>query len=859
MPEAFAPHITHPAQRTLSSILRAVFHLMPGIAGPLVFLACFTGLTGGVAPRSARAADQAPAMASASADQQDTLFAVPNTIASDATLNELEQTIQDVFRTRVVSGTSEGAMTVADLTRRATAAETRASSLVAKLEPYQNIFKTMLDVLGPAPAKDASPEPATLTAQRSRLLRAKQDLDTRLTRARLYALQAHQLVQVLGQRNDAVQQAMLLQRFPSPAAPAFWSNLSTEAASNLARVREFAGETAGTIAGAARGSALMTLLICLAGAGILFTAPFFLLTQARRAAARLLPDGRVRRIGAVVIYSACCAAFSGGSALVLWLGITGASDVDGSSLARLAGFVGAQIPLAGFILGAATAMLAPRKPDWRLVPLGNAAARALGPYALWFALLLILRGVLRYIDTESGLGPFGVQTSDLVFVFAAAPLLFMTPKQIMRSGEAGQDDTPPLQSTIGRIARILAFVISVFCVIASLIGYIPLGYTMLSWICSMVITVLGLSLVFLLVNDLASTVFISSGPLGCHLVRLGLSPRLVDQSVTVFSGLFSILLLFVGIAVAQSGGDFDFSVISGNIGKVVFGQSIGGITLSFDVILKCIAIPVIGYYLIRLTRNWLSGRLFPTTNLDLGSQTSIITIFTYAAWIVIGLTVMSTIGITVSSMTWVVSALSVGIGFGLQSIVQNFVSGIILLAERPVTIGDLVQINGTTGDIRRISVRSTDIGLSDGSTMIVPNSQFITSAVRNVTLGHPAGALSVSIGMPVGTDLTKAVSVMSETLGTVSGLLKDPAPSVTVASITLDTVTLTASAKTSSPRNVDSVANAVRFALWSALQDAGIVASVEPEKNTQGTTTGAQPDKISQTDAPAGSAKKTES
>nr|WP_242011938.1 DUF3772 domain-containing protein [Acetobacter oeni] len=801
--------------------------LIFSLAGSGIFLASLTGLSLFSTATIARAADDTPAW-SGEGRNQDTLFAVPATIAPDATLDALEKTITDVFRTRIDPSKGHSAGNVAELARSATIAGNTADDIVARLEPYEKIFKTMLDVLGPAPAKGAPPELPTLTAQRDRLLKAQNDLSGRLTRARLCALQAHQLVLVLSQRNNAVQQAMLLQRFPSPLAPAFWSNLSAEFPSNIARLRGFAGETAQTVASTAESSRLPTMLICFFGAAILFAAPFFLLKQARRAAARLLPDGRVRRIAAVLLYSACCAGFSGAGALVFWLGITGASDVEGSSFAELAGFVGSQIPLVGFMLGAGASMLAAGNPDWRVVPLGDATARALTPCTLWFALLILLRGILRYVDTGTILGPFGVQTADIIFVFIAAPLLFITPRQIVRQRDTASDETPLLQSTIGRAARILAFFISVFCGVVSLIGYIPLGYTTLSWICSMVVTGLGLSLVFLLVNDLATTVFTSSGRLGMQFVRLGISPRLVDQGCAVISGLFSILLVFVAIAVAQSGGDFDFSVISGNIGKVVFGQHIGGVTLSFDVILKCIAIPVIGHYLIRLTQNWLRNRLFPTTNLDVGSQTSIVTIFTYAAWILICLTVMSTIGITVSSMTWVVSALSVGIGFGLQSIVQNFVSGIILLAERPVTIGDLVQINGTTGDIRRISVRSTDIGLSDGSTMIVPNSQFITSAVRNVTLGHPTGAMSVSIGLPLGTDLTKAVGVMSKAMDTVPGLLKDPPPSVTIASIAADTVTLTASGKTSSPRNVDSAANAVRLALWTALHENGIVATVVP-------------------------------
>ncbi|MFP3449237.1 mechanosensitive ion channel family protein, partial [Pseudomonas sp. SIMBA_067] len=88
-----------------------------------------------------------------------------------------------------------------------------------------------------------------------------------------------------------------------------------------------------------------------------------------------------------------------------------------------------------------------------------------------------------------------------------------------------------------------------------------------------------------------------------------------------------------------------------------------------------------------------------------------------------------------NKLAWIVSALSVGIGFGLQEIVKNFISGLILLTERPVKVGDLVSISGIEGDIRRINVRATEIQLGDKSTVIVPNSQFISQNVRNATMG----------------------------------------------------------------------------------------------------------------------------
>ncbi|NEK65268.1 MAG: mechanosensitive ion channel, partial [Xanthomonas perforans] len=101
----------------------------------------------------------------------------------------------------------------------------------------------------------------------------------------------------------------------------------------------------------------------------------------------------------------------------------------------------------------------------------------------------------------------------------------------------------------------------------------------------------------------------------------------------------------------------------------------------------------------------------------------------------------------------VLSALSVGIGFGLQAITQNFVSGLILLAERPVKIGDWVRIGDQEGDVRKISVRATEIQVGDRSTLIVPNSELITKSVRNMTLSNPMGRVQLQFSVPLETDV----------------------------------------------------------------------------------------------------------
>src|SRR5690606_16166417 len=110
----------------------------------------------------------------------------------------------------------------------------------------------------------------------------------------------------------------------------------------------------------------------------------------------------------------------------------------------------------------------------------------------------------------------------------------------------------------------------------------------------------------------------------------------------------------------------------------------------------------------------------------------------YVGYVAAVVVALSAAGIGFDRMAWIVSALSVGIGFGLQAVVQNFVSGLLLLAERPIKVGDWVSLGtDVEGNVRRINARATEIERFDRSTVIVPNSEFITKVVRNVTLSEP--------------------------------------------------------------------------------------------------------------------------
>jgi potassium efflux system protein len=136
----------------------------------------------------------------------------------------------------------------------------------------------------------------------------------------------------------------------------------------------------------------------------------------------------------------------------------------------------------------------------------------------------------------------------------------------------------------------------------------------------------------------------------------------------------------------------------------------------------------------------------------------------------------SSIGLEWSKLQWLVAALGVGLGFGLQEIVANFVSGIILLFERPIRIGDVITVDGNSGVVSRIRIRATTITNWDKQELLVPNKQFITGKLINWTLSNKLNRIVITIGVAYGSDVDRALELMSEAADENEHVLADPKP-----------------------------------------------------------------------------------
>lgn len=241
--------------------------------------------------------------------------------------------------------------------------------------------------------------------------------------------------------------------------------------------------------------------------------------------------------------------------------------------------------------------------------------------------------------------------------------------------------------------------------------------------------------------------------------------------------------------------------------------------------LFAIVLVVIGStVLARLVRWILRTRLLSRSAMDVGTQYALSRLAGYVA-LSLGLLVgISTVGIDLTSLTVLIGALGVGIGFGLQDIINNFVSGLVILFERPIQIGHRVEVGDTAGRVSRIGARSTTIVTNDNIAMIIPNSEFISSRVVNWSLGGDRRVrFKIPVGVSYGSDPREVERILLEVAAANKDVLKDHKPDVSFTAFGDSSINfvLRVWTETESERP-EVIKSALNFAIWDALKAAKI-------------------------------------
>lgn len=714
--------------------------------------------------------------------------------------NQLKYIYGQLNRTDIVLGSE----TLSELSDQVDAITSIAQSIQTQAASYQTVYESYLDIVG---AK-ADGESQAIVTQRAHLQAVLQDIKSTVTQGRLLGLQAKQVQLEVQRRGTVSQQELLSERIASPLTLTFWRNLYAEGpALRLTLAPPVNNGYAGVLyhwpflVGALIGAFLLTALLA--------RPAYWLFRQLEGNIVRRFTGDILSEHHRSFIPVAMSGIVCGFVMFLVWEILAGLFSLDEGRSPLFMNSIAGIMPLCGFILGAGLPALS------RATAVDGAdqrAARALWGVDWCMAVIVLLQTIFITIGMENAFPVTARRLIEAIFTLAVTLLFVGMCRRLTRRTDAR---LAPAVYGIGCLVMAVTW-------IAIALGFLAFAFAVAVWSVALSVSFATLFLISLATKEFTARNFSTASLVSRRLSRLGVHSNRVAQFGVLLSGVINIALIIVFVAVCLSEGSLDIPVVADKVNGLFVGQTINGVQFSLNTAVFCIVILLVAYYAIRAFSQWLESRLFPTTNLDIGARTSILNIFNYVAWIAVFLMVLSEAGVTVKNLTWVVSALSVGIGFGLQAIVQNFVSGVILLAERPIRVGDLIELGSIKGDVKRISVRSTEIGLGDGSTMIVPNSQFITSAVRNATLGTSLSAASATVTISPRADATKAQLALMNMMKQREDILQDPAPGVAISAITDTGITLALSAKVSSVRDVGGVTNAIMLDAYRVLQESGL-------------------------------------
>ena len=751
--------------------------------------------------------------------------ALAQTDDTDAVLGSVRQQLDAVTAT-LKATEPPGDDALRQMRTDALAAQTTSVDIAESIAPQLAAIEARIGEIGtPTPG---TKEDADIASHRTSLGKTRAALDAQGKLARLLAVEAEQLAAQLATLRRSEFQARLGERTSSILAATFWSELRDGLPRDLQRVAALGSDLTIAAQGTQTAVWLIAPLALIAALwalhGVLNRATNWLTTRA--------PSGRLRRslhalivvLRWTLVFGVMAGTLQG---LLAWQpGLPAATEAALSQLAAVLWF-------SGFLYGLTSALLCADQPSWRLLPIPDAVAAS----RRWFPLQVTLASLATWIvERLAALVNASLSMTVALTCLVALGMALVVVLALMRAEriwrqELAREGARARPAWLALVAG-LNWLVLVGAVASLLAGYVAFGSFAVKQVLWAGIVLGSTYLIAALIDDtlmawLATPPPEAPGDAAPADEARTPSPPSAQIGVLLSAALrLAVLMFALMLLLAPFGeGPGDLWRRSGQWRE---GLAIGEFRLQPTAVLQALLVLVLGLGAVRLLRRWLTNRYLPTTALDPDMRTSATSLFGYAGVIVAVALAMSALGIGLERIAWVASALSVGIGFGLQAVVQNFVSGLILLAERPVKVGDWVSLGGVEGDIRRINVRATEIQMGDRSTVIVPNSEFITKIVRNMTLADPIGLVQLKLPVPLGTDPQQVRELLLAAFDANEDVLDTPAPSVLLDGIDRGQLLFNATGFAKSPRVTGGVRSALLFDMLQRLSDAGITLSAPP-------------------------------
>ena len=631
------------------------------------------------------------------------------------------------------------------------------------LEPRAKEAEDRLKELGPAPAKDAPAESAEIAGQRKELTDEFNDIDGELKQARVLTVKTDQLGDRVAQKRHALYANELFARSASILDPSFWTEVYRALPIELRSIEALVDawsehHTRPRWAGAAL---IIVIIIAIVVVLTRWWLPRLIgepsNTRSAKAWAALW----------VFIWFAIRTPLAGFAAL-LALTTFGLLTVR---LEQIAQGVVAGMAAAAFGHGVARGLLAPEHPHRRLVQEDDETALCFYNHLLWASRALGVLIVLQVIH-KTLFAPLVITVATNA-LFAATTAAFLV-HLVLRLGTIKKNRGEALVAASW--AHPLGLLMAVLIGIALVAGYAGVA----AFISLRVIVAAAVFGALFLLLVITQTLFASINeqtPKGQMLAEnLGIDPRTLGLSGALLSALIRVILIATSFLLIIGPWEVSTADLFDTVRNIPFGFKIGEIRVSFQAILAAILVLVLLLVLMRIIQRWLERELLPRTGLEPSLQLSIVTIFGYVGAITAIALALSGLGFDLQKIALIAGALSVGIGFGLQSIVSNFVSGLILLTERPIRVGNSIVVKGEEGWVRRVRVRATEIETFDRASVIIPNSEFITGVVKNWTRANRLGRIVVKVGVSYETDPDRVRDILTDIANAHPQIVQTPPP-----------------------------------------------------------------------------------
>jgi small-conductance mechanosensitive channel len=695
---------------------------------------------------------------------------------------------------------------------------------LSTLTPRLQNTRERLAQLGPAPAAGQPAEATDVAEARAHLLTMQKVLDDNSKRARLLSVEASQLSDNLGRRLRRNFSARLWAHSRSVFDPTLWGDFAAALPGDLQRARSAVTPQAAQAAPARGRGAAEAWSAMLATLGLFLLAParIILGRLGRRWSMTHVPSSALRK-----------------SALALWLTL-----VDGltpplaglllyealSGLVTLTPAVdGLARALVGALLLAATidalgrSLLSPGRPSWRLAPVSDAVADRL---AMFPAIIGVAVGLASFLSRASALLEASQPATDAARCLAVAIELLAVGGALAwaRRGPDGQaeaDEGPwRLPWVMAAVAAWLALVAALIAVTA---GYVALASFIMRELIWIATVLASLFLLMRFVDDLCEALFAPRQALSRVIgAATGLSDVALEQTGVLLSGALRLVLMVFGWMAIVAPFGASAREIFARATSTEMVLKLGQISISPGLIFGGAVVFVAGLVITRIVRSWVETTYLPKTRIDVGLRTSITAGLTYLGALIALLTTCAYLGLSLDKIALFASALSVGIGFGLQAVIGNFVSGLILLAERPVRVGDWIAIGDQEGDVRRINIRATEIEMGDRSKLIVPNSDLVSKMVRNVTHGGALGQVKIVLRVANDADAGEVRDLLLDQLAAHPSVLREPPPGVFLTNVPDGALEFTALATVASARQAFGIKSDLLFAMVAALKASGL-------------------------------------